>query len=144
MRKKLIDFLKEKEIIVDKVFLTGDYRDASCQAGSDEAAANIAKYILDVACTVGVNDVENILLVPGNHDLQRDFANVVLPAPICPSSANTLPDEKTESTSFATSSNCDKSFTLYTFSISLYLFLRCMKGMSTSSIDMPPCWKVFL
>lgn len=75
LRKKLIDFLKEKEIIVDKVFLTGDYRDASCQAGSDEAAANIAKYILDVACTVGVNDVENILFVPGNHDLQRDFAN---------------------------------------------------------------------
>ena len=70
LRMKLMEFLKEKNISVDKIFLTGDYRDASCQEGSDEAAKDIADYIFEIAGSVGVNNIEDILLVPGNHDLQ--------------------------------------------------------------------------
>ncbi|MGN0340143.1 MAG: metallophosphoesterase [Lachnospira sp.] len=60
---------------MDKIFLTGDYRDASCQEGSDEAAKDIADYIFEIAGCVGVNNSENILLIPGNHDLQRNYLN---------------------------------------------------------------------
>lgn len=73
LRKCLLDFLKQKNIVVDKIFLTGDFRDASCQDGTDEAAKDIANFIFDIADSVGVKRNSDILLVPGNHDLTRNF-----------------------------------------------------------------------
>ena len=73
LRNRLLEFLKQKEISVDKIFLTGDFRDASCQDGTDDAAKDIANYISKLAEVVGVKKSRDILLVPGNHDLTRNF-----------------------------------------------------------------------
>lgn len=73
LRDRMIDFLKDKQVKVDKVLVTGDFRDARKQADSDENAKKAANYIITVAQVVGVTDVTNILLVPGNHDLDRDY-----------------------------------------------------------------------
>lgn len=53
--------------------MTGDFRDASCQENTVEAAKDIANYILTLANNVGIDNSNNILLVPGNHDLTRNF-----------------------------------------------------------------------
>lgn len=73
LRNRLLEFLKQKEVSVDKLFLTGDFRDASCQDGTDDAAEDIANYISELARIVGVKSSRDILLVPGNHDLTRNF-----------------------------------------------------------------------
>ena len=65
--------MKEKQVTVDKIYITGDFRDASCQEGTDSAASDIAKYILKLADIVDVKKSRDILLVPGNHDLTRDY-----------------------------------------------------------------------
>lgn len=75
LRKRLIDFLKENNIKVDNLILTGDFRDARHQSGTDEDAKIIVEYILFIAKTIGIKDRENILLVPGNHDLDRAYSN---------------------------------------------------------------------
>lgn len=74
LRNNLIKFLKNNGIVVDKIFITGDFRDALLQDDSDENAEIIAKYIFEIADSVGIKDVSNILLVPGNHDINRDYA----------------------------------------------------------------------
>lgn len=73
LRNRLLEFLNQKEISVDKIFLTGDFRDASCQEGTDDAAKDIADYISELADIVGVKKSRDVLLVPGNHDLTRNF-----------------------------------------------------------------------
>ena len=75
LREKLKDFLIEKEVKADKLFLTGDFRDASRQVDSDENAEKVVQYIHEVAEIVGVSDIQNILCVPGNHDLDRSINN---------------------------------------------------------------------
>lgn len=72
LRNRLFEFLRQKNISVDKMFITGDFRDASCQDGTDEAAKDISNYILELANIVGIKN-KDILMVPGNHDLTRDF-----------------------------------------------------------------------
>lgn len=73
LRNSLIKFLKNNGIVADKIFITGDFRDALRQVDSDENAEIVAKYIFELADSVGINDVSNILIVPGNHDLNRDY-----------------------------------------------------------------------
>jgi predicted phosphodiesterase len=72
MREKLKDFLLKREVQVDKIFLTGDFRDASRQEDSDENAEKAVQYIHEISEIVGIVDYENILCVPGNHDLDRN------------------------------------------------------------------------
>lgn len=72
LRNRLLEFLRQKNISVDKIFITGDFRDASCQKGTDVAAKDIANYILGLANIVGIKN-KDILMVPGNHDLTRNF-----------------------------------------------------------------------
>ena len=72
LRNRLLEFLRQKNISVNKMFITGDFRDASCQEGTDEAAEDIANYISELANIVGIKN-KDILMVPGNHDLTRDF-----------------------------------------------------------------------
>jgi predicted MPP superfamily phosphohydrolase len=75
LREKLKDFLIEKRVHVDKLFLTGDFRDASRQADSDENAKKAVQYILEISEIVEIVDYKNILCVPGNHDLDRYINN---------------------------------------------------------------------
>ena len=75
LREKLKDFLIEKGVQVDKLFLTGDFRDASRQDDSDENAGKVVQYIHEIAGIVGIVDLKNILCVPGNHDLDRYINN---------------------------------------------------------------------
>ena len=72
LREKLKDFLSEKKVRVDKIFLTGDFRDASKQEDSDENAEKVVEYIREISKIVGIEDLQNILCVPGNHDLERN------------------------------------------------------------------------
>lgn len=73
LRDRLFEFLKNNNVVVDKMFLTGDYRDASNQEDTDENAKEAAKYIMDIAECVKIYDVNDILMVPGNHDLNRNY-----------------------------------------------------------------------
>lgn len=75
LRNRLLEFLKQQDLSIDKIFLTGDFRDASCQDVTDDAAKDIADYIFDLASIVGVKNHRDIVLVPGNHDLTRNFGH---------------------------------------------------------------------
>lgn len=73
LRSQLSEFLKKKNFQVDKIIITGDLRDASCQDDSEESAKEVVKYIKGIAKDVGVERIDNIILVPGNHDLSRNY-----------------------------------------------------------------------
>jgi len=75
LREKLKDYLIEKRVQVDKLFITGDFRDASRQDDSDETAEKVVQYLREIAEIVGIVDLQNILCVPGNHDLDRYINN---------------------------------------------------------------------
>lgn len=74
LRDRLIVFLQERQIKVDKIFITGDFLDASCQDDTDKNAENVTNYIFQIADAVGIKDYTNILLVPGNHDVNRYYS----------------------------------------------------------------------
>src|SRR5699024_2525225 len=57
------------------LILSGDFRDASCQDDTDENAQKVAQFILGITKLVGITNTCNILCVPGNHDLNRDYNN---------------------------------------------------------------------
>ncbi len=75
LREKIKKFLSREKIQVDKLFFTGDFRDAKRQDDTDENAQKVAQYILEIANRVGIVDSKDILCVPGNHDLNRDINN---------------------------------------------------------------------
>lgn len=75
LREKLKDYLIEKRVQVDKLFLTGDFRDASRQDDTDENAEKVVQYLREIAEIVGIVDLQNVLFVPGNHDLDRYINN---------------------------------------------------------------------
>ncbi len=55
------------------LFCTGDYRFAPAKLKIEPAAKDTAQYILGLAGSLGNLSSENIHLVPGNHDLERDY-----------------------------------------------------------------------
>jgi adenine C2-methylase RlmN of 23S rRNA A2503 and tRNA A37/predicted MPP superfamily phosphohydrolase len=67
-KEKLPDYLNESIGNVNALFLTGDYRFARTDAGD---ANEVANYILSIASAVSV-EKENIYLLPGNHDVNRN------------------------------------------------------------------------
>lgn len=73
LRKKLPIFLKEKGIVVDEIFVTGDYRHAGKQEDSIVVAQNAVAYIKQVASSVEVDAPAHIHVIPGNHDLERQL-----------------------------------------------------------------------
>lgn len=75
LRDKLKDFLYQNQVVVDYLILSGDFRDASCQDDTDENAQKVAQFILGITKLVGITNTCNILCVPGNHDLNRDYNN---------------------------------------------------------------------
>jgi len=75
LREKLKSFLIKKGVKVDKLFLTGDFRDASRQEDTDENAERVVHYIREIVEIVGILDLQNVLCVPGNHDLDRYINN---------------------------------------------------------------------
>lgn len=71
LREKLPEYLKDRRITADHLFVTGDFRHAGFQKDDDGAtAAHAAQFILTIADTAQV-DHANIHIVPGNHDLSR-------------------------------------------------------------------------
>lgn len=71
LRDKLLVFLRENNITVDYIFLTGDYRQASNQQDDLTVTLNdVVNYVLKIAEIVSVT-AENIFCIPGNHDLNR-------------------------------------------------------------------------
>lgn len=74
LRTKFINYLKEKNIIVDELFFTGDFRHARNQQGQQEEAVvrNACDFLISIAFSV-IKDRNNIYkhihIVPGNHDL---------------------------------------------------------------------------
>lgn len=72
LRKELPRYLRKKRITADYLFVTGDFRHAKYQKDMDNhvVAVNAVQFILEIADALDVSPI-NILLVPGNHDLER-------------------------------------------------------------------------
>jgi UDP-2,3-diacylglucosamine pyrophosphatase LpxH len=74
LRENLLLYFNEENIKVDEIFITGDFRHAYFQ--KDEEISDVAKqavdYIKKIANSVGITNMENIHIVPGNHDLTRN------------------------------------------------------------------------
>lgn len=66
IRTKLLEFLKENNIECDYVFFTGDLRFAPYGAFADDTH----KFLDDLCEAVNVS-IENLFIVPGNHDVNR-------------------------------------------------------------------------
>ena len=60
LREKLKDFLIQREVRADKLFLTGDFRDASKQDDSEENAEKVARFIFEIAKIVGIRVLLNL------------------------------------------------------------------------------------
>ena len=73
MREQIIDYIKDKNLKADELFVTGDYRHAGLQMGEpiEKSAGQAVQLILKIASAAGITDVEHIHLIPGNHDLDR-------------------------------------------------------------------------
>ncbi|MDR2711766.1 MAG: metallophosphoesterase [Clostridiales bacterium] len=77
LRKCLIPYLLKKDIQVNELFITGDFRFAKEQPDTDENALAAVNFIKEIAINVGVKDrkgnadVKYIHIIPGNHDLER-------------------------------------------------------------------------
>lgn len=76
LREKFMDYLKEKNIKVDEIFFTGDFRHALHQMGQadEETAQNACEFLESIGqCSLKSNkDIYSHLhIVPGNHDLSR-------------------------------------------------------------------------
>lgn len=76
LRTKFIPYLEEKNIIVDELFFTGDFRHARNQQDqqAEVVAQNACDFLLSIASSV-IKDKKNIYkhihVVQGNHDLSR-------------------------------------------------------------------------
>ncbi|MDR0966079.1 MAG: metallophosphoesterase, partial [Myxococcales bacterium] len=84
LRKALREYIKGKEIIVDQIFFTGDFRFA--KVPSQLSFKEYAQELREIAELAGVTDPKQIHIVPGNHDLERcekDQENTPLFRSIC-------------------------------------------------------------
>ena len=69
MRQKLLEYLRENDIQCQYVFITGDLRYAP---GGDFDSTTVS-FLKELCDSVGVK-LENLFIVPGNHDVERDDA----------------------------------------------------------------------
>lgn len=71
LRDKLPQYIIDKKITADYLFVTGDFRHAKYQKDDDGTTAkNAVQFILRIADAARI-DHSNIYIVPGNHDLSR-------------------------------------------------------------------------
>lgn len=68
LREKLITYLKNQSLHCDYVFCTGDLR----YAPRGEYAENTVELLTHICDSVGA-PIENMFIVPGNHDVDRDI-----------------------------------------------------------------------
>lgn len=71
MRKKLITYLKDKQLSANELLITGDFRHAEFQGKEKNDIDEVVKYIWEIADAVHIRSAEHIHLVPGNHDRDR-------------------------------------------------------------------------
>ncbi|MCL2622341.1 MAG: metallophosphoesterase [Planctomycetaceae bacterium] len=73
LRDQFLEYIKAKNIQVDHIFLTGDYRNASKsdEQNIDKDVEATAAFIKKIANRAGVTDMSRVHLVPGNHDLEK-------------------------------------------------------------------------
>jgi len=74
----LINYLCAKKLTVNELIITGDLRSSTQAIGKDDMdvlASEVSSYIWEIAIRVGINDENNIHIVPGNHDVDRNFPN---------------------------------------------------------------------
>ncbi len=72
LRQKLPKYLKEQNIVVDELLITGDYRYAATQKKVQAEIDEVVNYINEIAEAVGIKDISHIHIVPGNHDRDRE------------------------------------------------------------------------
>ena len=72
IRESLIPYLKNLDLSVDELLITGDYRHAGHQGKDPSEIADVVKFIKEIADAIGITDVAHIHLVPGNHDRDRE------------------------------------------------------------------------
>lgn len=73
-KEKLPEFFRKEIGKVDALFLTGDFRFAKKSKGNPEATANFIKSLADALAV----KAENVICVPGNHDLERSDIRTAL------------------------------------------------------------------
>lgn len=71
LRDELPRYLRENGLLCDYIFCTGDIRTANVPANG--FTDGMAEYILELCRAVGV-PAQNLFIVPGNHDVDRDIA----------------------------------------------------------------------
>lgn len=74
LRDKLLSYLGKEIVNVDFIFLTGDYRVANLKGNEVETAKNVANFIRQIKDKVKVNEMDRVIVIPGNHDLDRDYS----------------------------------------------------------------------
>lgn len=67
MRQKLLEYLRENDIQCDYVFFTGDLR----YAPEGDFDPTTVSFFKELCNSVGAK-LENLFIVPGNHDIERD------------------------------------------------------------------------
>lgn len=81
-RELILEHLSDCKVVVDVLFVTGDFRHAKDYVDIDpriydekvrDDSNSVAEFIKSIASTVRVS-VEDIHIVPGNHDLSRSDA----------------------------------------------------------------------
>lgn len=75
IRKKLPVFLKEISPQCDAIIITGDYRYGPKK--EQTTATDVCEYISELSASLGLTD-DKIVLVPGNHDLDRSTSRSYL------------------------------------------------------------------
>ncbi len=71
LRKELITYLKELQLSVNELIITGDFRHAQFQMNEQKYVDEVVKYIWAIANAVHIKSVKNIHIIPGNHDRDR-------------------------------------------------------------------------
>ena len=69
LRKKLIEYFREKNLHFDYIFCTGDLRTVNCKNNS--FLKETSDYLRELCSTTGTN-ISNLFIVPGNHDVDRE------------------------------------------------------------------------
>ncbi|MGN0245177.1 MAG: metallophosphoesterase [Lachnospiraceae bacterium] len=70
MKEKLPDYIRKLGDTYDAIILTGDYRYAP---DKEKNPQKVADYISRCADSAGIKDKSRIVMVPGNHDLDKDL-----------------------------------------------------------------------
>ena len=71
-RNKLINYIKDNQIEVDELFITGDFRNALAPCNNEQQLVDeTIGFINNIANSVGISHPSHIHIVPGNHDLNR-------------------------------------------------------------------------